>query len=201
MIKFLIFAVLFNVGCSNTTKIVDDKAQEISSKQQKEKSPNGSLSAEEVYEKLKPLALKSKFPTKLKHKDQFSITLPSDKERGDEKSEWIFSNVKVFFKDTRTVDQIVIQTENCNVAEEKLNKKALEDRVVTLVKTVSAQIFGIPFNIPRDRYFKELGPYWNKGVRVPIDEPYSPVRSMRLIRGKYKCDSRGGYGFRYDFFI
>lgn len=200
MYKILIFSILL-IGCSNATKTADDKPHEISSAQKIEKSSGVSLGAEEAFEMLKPLALKSKYPTTFMHKDQFSITLPSEKERGDEKGEWISSHITVFFKDPSAVDQIIVVTENCNVTEEKLNKNELEDRIAKIVKTVSAQLFGSPFEMPKGRYFKELGPNWQKQVNVSIAELYAPVRSMRLQRGMYKCDSRSGYGYRYDFFM
>jgi hypothetical protein len=157
------------------------------------------LSIQDVYERLKPLAAKADRPTIFKDKREISVTLPSEKPRGDENQEWIFSSVRAFTGDS--VRQISIETENCNVAETQFGKTAMQTRAKDLIKTVSNQIFGRPFELDGERYFKELGPYWQKPVHVNIRETHPGVRAMRITRGMSKCDGRGGFHFRYDFFL
>lgn len=158
------------------------------------------LESKDAFEKLKPLAMKSKHPTTFDSKKEFSVTLPSEKLQGDEKGEWINSHIKAFKPDGKSVNQISIETQNCNIKEAEFDKTAMQERVKELVKTVSAQIFEPAFELDAG-YFKELGPYWEKTVRVKVREAHPGVRSMRISRGVSYCDSHRGYYFRYDFFL
>jgi hypothetical protein len=159
------------------------------------------LLPEDVHSRLEPLALKADHPTVFKSQSEITVTLPSEKPRGDEKQEWISSHVTAFIKGQRMVRQIAIETENCKVTEAELNKSDMQERVQNLVKTVSSQVFGKPFELDGERYFKELGPHWNQSVHVKIREQFPEVRGMRLSRGISKCDARRGYRFRFDFFL
>lgn len=163
--------------------------------------PPGSYTAKEVYEKLSPLgneySKKQSFP---KAEKVFEIVLPSEKPRGDEKGEWINSYVSVYFRDGETVNQITIQSENCNIERDKIDLLVVKNRVQAQVALISKTLFVTPF-VLQDKYFVSLGPDLGKNVRVPIKEDYAPVLDMRLMRGISKCDGKTGVIFRYDFFM
>lgn len=163
--------------------------------------PPGSHTAKEVYEKLFPLgneySKKQSFP---KTEKVFDIVLPSEKPRGDEKGEWINSYVNVYFRDGETVNQITLQTENCNIDFDKIDLLTVKTRVQSQVSLITKTLFVTPF-VLQDKYFVSLGPEFKKEVRVPIKEDYAPVLDMRLMRGISKCDGKTGLMFRYDIFM
>lgn len=160
----------------------------------------GDHTPDEIYEKLQQIAQESykKQPRPTQGK-QFSVSLPSEKPAGDEKKEWIWNTVQVFYRDSKSVDQISLETQNCNVAVDKLDQAALKKRTQSLVMLVSQTLFGMPFQLS-DKYFEEAKD-WNSPVRIPIRQEYLPVVDMRMIRNSTKCDGFVGYGYRYDFFM
>jgi len=161
----------------------------------------GDHTPDEIYEKLKPLAfeVQREQPRDKKH-TQFSFGIPSDKPKGDQSKEWIQTSVTVYHKDQKTVNQITLETTNCNVKLEDLDRKALQKRLQSLVALVSRTLFGTPFELS-DKAFVDISPEWDQPARVPIKQEYLPVVDMRMIRNVYKCDTRDGYGYRYDFFM
>jgi hypothetical protein len=160
----------------------------------------GDHTPEEIYAKLQTIAGDSAkaqpFP---KTGTEFNLELPSEKPQADQSKEWIWSHVQVFYKDHKIVDQITLITQNCNVKLADLDQAALGRRTQSLVVLVSKTLFGMPFQLS-DKYFAESGD-WKGQMRIPIRQEYLPVVDMRMIRGSYKCDGRGGYGYRYDFFM
>jgi hypothetical protein len=159
----------------------------------------GDHTPEEIYEKLQTIALDSAKAPFSKTGTEFNLVLPSEKPQSDPTKEWIWSHVQVFYKDQKTVDQITLITQNCNVKLENLDQAALGKRLQSQVALISKTLFGMPFQLS-DKYFTEVSD-WSGQMRIPIRQEYLPVVDMRMIRGLYKCDGRVGYGYRYDFFM
>lgn len=159
------------------------------------------LSSEEVFQKLRPLAAEASHPTVFKSKSQITVALPTDQERGDEKKEWVFSNVTAEVNSENKVPQIYIETHNCNIKRANLDIPKMQKRVLRQIRSVSAAVFGTGFELNADRYFKELGPNWKKFSHVKVQDQLSGVKFMRIARSPSKCDGREGYRFRYDFFL
>lgn len=137
-----------------------------------------------------------------KNSKEFSVMLFEKGTSGDRNNEWQDAHAKVFYKNPNKVDQISVVVETCNAPESVDLKVELQDRLRKLVRLVSEKVLGAPFDLPSEGgYFKELGPYWKTSVQVPVRESYSMTKSMRISRGMYKCDGRGGFGFRYDFIL
>lgn len=160
------------------------------------------ISPTEVFDKLKPLLNEEVVRNFRPGKSQYSVALPSDQPRGDEKKEWVNSYVTVLYKKPDVVDQIIIVTETCKTTESSDMKSRMQERMGALIQSLSQIIFDQRFQFADDRYFKELGPQWKKQVRVPIKETFAPAKSLRLSRGPYKCDSHPeGFGFRFDIIL
>ena len=109
------------------------------------------LSSEEVFQKLRPLAKDAKHPTVFKSKSQISVTLPSDKDRGDEQKEWVFSSVTAEVSGQNKVPQIYVETENCNVKRAELDIDKMQKRVQHQVRIVSSAVFGTISSYKRSR--------------------------------------------------
>jgi hypothetical protein len=160
----------------------------------------GDHTPDEVYENLQTIAVESvKKESRPKTGTEFSLALPGEQPEGDQTKEWIRSQVRAVYKDQKTVDQITLSTQNCNVKLEDLDQAALNKRVQSLVALVSSTLFGLPFQLS-DKYFVEPAD-WHDQLRIPIRQEYLPVVDMRMIRERSKCDGRGGYGYRFDFFM
>lgn len=159
------------------------------------------LSAEDVFQKLRPLAAEASHPTVFKNKSQIIVTLPSDKERDDDKKEWVFSSITAEVNVQNKVPQIYIETQNCNIKHKDLDVAKMQKRLQQQIRSVSAAVFGTGFELNGEPYFKELGPHWKKFSHVKIKEQVPGVKFMRIARSPSKCDGREGYRFRYDFFL
>jgi hypothetical protein len=157
---------------------------------------------ENVYTKLYEISKKSQYSKLPSFKSEsISLILPSDKNSEDQKSEWHYTYVEAFSKNVQKVDQIAIFTMTCNAVKDPSHTEEIQKRLMTVVKHVSEKVLGSSFELQGAPYFKKLGPFWNKKSHVAIQQPYAPVTRMRLGQGIYKCDERGGYGYRYDFFL
>lgn len=200
--KLIFAAALLLTACAGLGTEPQGEAPSMDMVQENSKSfkAPGDHTPDEIYEKLQQIAQESykKQPRPTQGK-QFSVSLPSEKPAGDEKKEWIWNTVQVFYRDSKSVDQISLETQNCNVAVDKLDQAALKKRTQSLVMLVSQTLFGMPFQLS-DKYFEEAKD-WNSPVRIPIRQEYLPVVDMRMIRNSTKCDGFVGYGYRYDFFM
>ncbi len=210
--RYLLALCCFMLGCAglgtepqNATEVERGSDGEIAAATEASMKPGlfkapGDHAPEEIYAKLQTIAIAgAKTQAFPKTGTEFNFQLPTDKPPTDQSKEWIWSRVQVFYKAQKTVDQITLITQNCNVKLENLDQAALGKRLQSLVGLVSKTLFGMPFQLS-DKYFVESGD-WSGQMRIPIRQEYLAVVDMRMIRGLYKCDGHGGYGYRYDFFM
>lgn len=208
MIKYrhvLPIACLIISGCAlkpvnSTVQAPSEPAAEASV--EKENARPLEMSPLEVQKRLSLIAAKASREIKVSSRGpEFSVSLPVKMTEGDQKSEWHASYVTVFHKNLEKVDQISIVTMTCKAQVDEFHKDEIQQRIKQLVKLVSEKSFGSSFDFKGEGYFKELGPYWDRGSQVVIRETQPLSQKMRLSRGVYKCDGHSGFGFRYDFIM
>lgn len=199
--KKLIPLVFLLLGCATETKTETPAVAEQTPAAPVSFVAPGDHTPDEIYEKLMAIAAEgARQKPRPPQGTEFTVMLPSELPEGDRKKEWIGSTVQVIYRDQKSVNQITMETGNCNVESDKLDEAALKNRVQAQVALVSKTLFGMPFHLS-DGAFKDLGSDWDQPIRVPIKQEYLPVMDMRLIRARTKCDGHGGYGYRYDFFM
>lgn len=89
----------------------------------------------------------------------------------------------------------------CGVEESEGSRKDLQTmaqrKTSIFLTTLNISSEGIDW----EEAFERLGADWKFKAKVFVSHNAVGVRKMRLSRGQYKCDSKGGQGFRFDLFF
>jgi len=158
----------------------------------------------EIYDKISTLLVPDYKPRPKADSTWYLVGFPTDKPRpGSNDIEWADSTLLIISGENGMAKQIALESYGCGIrGEEKEKEKEPEIRArfEELVKSFTKQLWGKEFSV-NPRYFKEFPSDRHVWRRVPVTEPFEPVKSMRISRGLYKCDARGGFGYRFDFFL
>ncbi len=113
---------------------------------------------------------------------------------------WNYSFIQGFYQDEK-LKQLALSVIQCGVEESEGSRKDLQSMTKTKASIFLKTLNFSGSNIDWEGAFKSLGPYWTKQTKIFISQKVVGIRKIRLSRGPYKCDSKGGHGFRFDLFF
>lgn len=113
---------------------------------------------------------------------------------------WNYSFIQGFYQDKK-LKQLALSVIQCGVEESEGSQTDLQSMTQTKASIFLKTLNLSGTNIDWEGVFKSLGPDWTKQTKIFISQKVGGIRRLRLSRGPYKCDSKGGHGFRFDLFF
>ena len=115
-------------------------------------------------------------------------------------SRWTSQSILLFPNAAGKVMQMAFESYDCGIGISLEDQATAKDNFNALLKRETNEFLGQEV-VMSDNDFKALGPKLSVKVRALLAKNIVGASKVRLSRGKYKCDAKGGHGYRLDIFL